>query len=412
VTARHGFLTPSEDFSVESSARQPIAKKEHTVKTPGQCSSRVFSGSTTNLAIALFLLTTCALLPFGHTTSEAQQQKQRRNSPFSEWDKNGDGFLVLDEFPNRLGKRLFARIDANNDGRISKKEDDAFRARNQNRQNAQPSLPAGSKVDRNIIYETIGKRKLPLDLYRPATSQPVPLVIWVHGGGWKSGTKNGAGPALALLERGYAVASVEYRLSGEAIFPAAIEDCKAAVSFLRLNANKYQLDPHRFGVWGSSAGGHLVALLGTTNDVNDFDTHPVTKKSSSAVQAICNWFGPTDFLRMDDFPGKIHHDGPDSPESRFIGGPIQDRAKQVQKANPISYVTANDPPFLILHGENDQLVPFQQSQLLHDALQKAGVQSELYRVKNGDHGFKGATESREKLVERSMNFFDSLLKAD
>lgn len=272
-------------------------------------------------------------------------------------------------------------------------------------------IPTGTRIDKNIVYETIGDRELPLDLYRPANSKgPIPLIIWIHGGGWKSGSKNAINRCEGMLARGYAIASFEYRLSGEAIFPAAIEDCKAAVSFLRLNAEKYNLDPNRFGAWGSSAGGHLVALLGVTNDVSDFDTHPVTQKASPKIQAVCNWFGPTDFLRMNDFPGKIDHDAAGSPESRFIGAPIQENKKKSQRANPIRYVSPSDPPFLNMHGGADQAVPYNQSELLHAALEKANVPSTLYKVKKGGHGFKGATESAEALFNRAADFFDRELK--
>ncbi len=270
-------------------------------------------------------------------------------------------------------------------------------------------FPEGTQIDGDLIYATAGERELPLDLYRPESQGPTPLVIWVHGGAWRSGSKRGAGPALALLDRGYAVASVEYRLSGEAIFPAAIEDCKAAVSYLRLNAKKYNLDSNRFGAWGASAGGHLVSLLGTTSEYEDFGTHPVTKEASSSVQAVCNWFGPSDFLRMNDFSGTIDHDAANSPESQFIGAAIQDNKEKTQRANPITYVSPSDPPFIHLHGEADRMVPFNQSELLHSALTKAGVPSSLYKVVNGDHGFRGATESREALAKRSMDFFDQVL---
>ena len=355
------------------------------------------------------------------------------SSKFSGWDKNGDGFLTRDEFPERFPSGLFDRIDADKDGKVSRTEDDAYRAANQSRrqqnqgrqrQNPPRQTPGaqqrenrnsnaldGAQIDRDIIYEKVGERSLPLDLDRPSGTDGVtPLVIWIHGGGWRGGSKKSPGPAAEMLKRGYAVASVEYRLSGEAIFPAAIEDCKAAVSFLRLNADKYNLDPKKFGVWGSSAGGHLVALLGTTNDVKLFDTHPVTKKASSAVQAVCDWFGPTDFLRMNDFKGSIDHDGANSPESLFIGGPIQANEAKSQRANPIHYVTASDPPMLLMHGDKDALVPYNQSELLYEALQKAGVKSTIYKVKNGGHGFRGADESREDLIDRSANFLDSVLK--
>ena len=271
--------------------------------------------------------------------------------------------------------------------------------------------PAGTRVDRDVVYESVSGRELRLDLYRPAESEErLPLVIWVHGGAWRSGSKDGANPAMHLVERGYAVASVEYRLSGEAIFPAAIEDCKAAVCFLRLHADRYGVDPERFGVWGASAGGHLVSLLGTTIDVAEFDTHAVSQKVPATVHAVCNWFGPTDFLRMNDFPSVIDHDAADSPESRFIGGPIQSNKSKTQRANPISYITVGDPPMLHVHGDADRLVPFNQSELLHRALKKRGVDSTLHRVVNGSHGFGQGDESRADLIKRSMDFFDEKLK--
>jgi acetyl esterase/lipase len=350
--------------------------------------------------------------------------QQRGENPFDTWDKNDDGYLSREEFPARLARRLFDRIDRDQDGRISRQEDDAFREGNRNRQpsNRQPGnrqtarspqLPAGVTLLGDVTYASVADRKLPLDLYyRPQAEKPVPVVIWIHGGGWRKGSKSGAGPAIECLQHGYAVASVEYRLSGEAIFPAAIEDCKAAVSFLRLHAKKYNLDPDRFGVWGSSAGGHLVALLGTTSDVDDFDTHPVTGQADARVQAVCNWFGPTDFLRMNDFPSTIDHDRADSPESKFIGGPIQQNQAKVRQANPITYVSPSDPPMLLVHGDQDALVAFNQSELLHQALTAAGVDSTLEKVSGGDHGFRRGTPSRAELVRRSIEFFDRIFPSD
>lgn len=335
------------------------------------------------------------------------------HSTFDQWDRDADGFVTKEEFPKQLPAKNFEAADQNGDGKISRKEDKAYRSkRRQGR--ARSGLPERTTIHRDVTYEQVGDRKLPLDLYLPdgaeQSKQPLPLVIWVHGGGWKSGSKNGLGRCKTLLSHGYAVASVEYRLSGEAIFPAAIEDCKAAVSYLRLNAKKYNLDPERFGAWGSSAGGHLVALLGTTNDIEDFNTHPVCKKASPAVQAVCNWYGPSDFLRMNDFPSNIDHDAPDSPESRFIGGPIHENKAKVAWANPITHVSAGDPPMLLMHGDRDMLVSFNQSELLYTALQKHNVASELYKVVGGGHGFGGAKESPQELVERCMKFFDKHLK--
>ncbi|MCA9218038.1 MAG: sulfatase-like hydrolase/transferase [Planctomycetales bacterium] len=273
------------------------------------------------------------------------------------------------------------------------------------------AVPDDAIVDKDVVYETLGDRQLKLDLYRPYQStEPLPLVIWVHGGAWQAGSKNGPNPALSLLQRGYAVASVEYRLSGEAIFPAAIEDCKAAVCFLRLHADRYGLDPHRFGAWGASAGGHLVSLLGTTIDVAEFDTHPISQKTTATIHAVCNWFGPSDFLRMNGFASVIDHDAANSPESRFIGGAIQENKQKSRRANPITYITAGDPPMLHVHGDADRLVPFNQSELLHDALQKRRVPSTLHKVVGGDHGFGKGEETRQQLIDRSMDFFDRVLK--
>lgn len=393
----------------------------------------MFSRGFATLQRVVLVCAVSAVMSSYTSGQEDPGQERKRTgqlrSAFSEWDKAGDGYLTRQEFPSRFPDALFNRIDADGDGRISRKEDDAFRAKNQARRKGQVrqkpdrpmganrnaarrlSLPADAKVLKDITYATVGDRKLRLDLYLPAgADKPLPLVIWIHGGGWRGGSKENPGRTLPLLERGYAVASVEYRLSGEAIFPAAIEDCKAAVSFLRLNSAKHNLDPDRFGVWGSSAGGHLVALLGTTNDVTDFDTHEVCKKAPATVQAVCDWFGPTDFLRMNDVPGRIDHDAPESPESRFIGGPIQQNEEKVAKANPITYVSKSDPPILIMHGEVDQAVPYNQSELLHAALQKAGVESTLYKVEKGDHGFRGAVDSPDKLLRMVAEFFDGQLR--
>jgi len=369
-------------------------------------------GCLFTMMLSLSLLTGSGFA-VAQTSRERSPADKPGGSPFQQWDQNKDGFLSREEFPKRFPASLFTQIDRNGDGQLSREEDDTFRARRRvgNRNADQgPNLPQGVRVDRNLVYTVVQGRSLPLDLYRPKSDARTPLVIWVHGGGWKSGSKKGAGPALTqLLKRGYAVASVEYRLSGEAIFPAAIEDCKAAVSFLRLHAGKYNLNPERFGAWGSSAGGHLVALLGTTSDTKDFDTHPVTLKASPKVQAVCNWFGPSDFLRMNDFPGTLDHDSPESPESRFMGVPIQQHPQKTQRANPMTYVSPSDPPFLHMHGDKDRLVPFNQSELLHSALKQCGVQTSLYRVVDGGHGFGGAKDSRADLVERSIRFFDATL---
>src|SRR5205085_12369694 len=138
-----------------------------------------------------------------------------------------------------------------------------------------------------------------LDLYVPEKVQkPLPLLIWIHGGAWMSGSKDSPSPALQFTAKGYAVAQVGYRLSQDAKFPAQIHDCKAAVRWLRANAQKYNLDPNKFAAWGASAGGHLVALLGTTGAAAELEGHVSDLKESSRVQAVVDWCGPTDFLEM------------------------------------------------------------------------------------------------------------------
>ncbi|HSN76363.1 MAG TPA: alpha/beta hydrolase [Anaerolineae bacterium] len=215
-----------------------------------------------------------------------------------------------------------------------------------------------------------------LDLYLPEGDGPFPLIINVHGGGFMMGDKSNPAEADTFLANGYAVASVDYRLSGEALAPAQIEDLKAAVRWLRANAQEYNLDPERFAAFGQSAGGNLVALLGTSCGVAELEGAELgSAEQSSCVQAVVDWFGPTDFLQMDQqFAGTscpATHDAADSPESMLLGAPIQTVPEQAQAVNPITYVTPDAPPFLIQHGTADCNVPPQQGQLLYDALEPA-----------------------------------------
>jgi acetyl esterase/lipase len=261
---------------------------------------------------------------------------------------------------------------------------------------AQPMLE-GTKTLRNIAYVANGHERQKLDLFLPrGAPNPSPLIIWVHGGAWQGGSKENC-PALRYVERGYAVASVNYRLSQHAIFPAQIQDCKAAVRWLRAHAKENNIDPNRFAAWGSSAGGHLVALLGTTGDVKAFDVGQ-SLQESSRVQAVVDFFGPVDFTQMARFSlpnTPFDHDAVDSPESRLIGGAVQQNKDKVAKANPITYISKGDPPFLIMHGNRDNIVPYQQSELLRDVLQKSGVPVTLKIVEGAGHGFGGPEIDRQ-----------------
>jgi len=252
-----------------------------------------------------------------------------------------------------------------------------------------PNVPEAARILRDLAYIPDGHERQKLDLYLPRQKEgggPMALIVWVHGGAWLAGSKENCYSAW-FLRYGYAVASINYRLSQHAIFPAQIEDCKAAIRFLRANAGKYNIDPNRIGVFGASAGGHLVALLGTTGDVKQFDKGP-NLHVSSRVQAVCDFFGPTDLTKMSDFASSMNHDAPDSPESQLVGGPVQENKEACRRANPITYVSKDDPPFLICHGDKDMTVPHNQSVLLNAALKKAGVNVKFHTVKGGGHGFQ------------------------
>jgi len=243
---------------------------------------------------------------------------------------------------------------------------------------------------RDIEYARVGAKSLRLDLYLPRrdAGARLPVVVWIHGGGWRSGDKSGT-RAPEVLGEGYAVASINYRLSHEATFPAQIHDCKAAIRWLRAHADRYGLDPERVGVWGSSAGGHLVALLGTSGDVAELEGDVGGNlDQSSRVQAVCDFFGPADLLAVLEPGAWSSHGSPTSPESLLLGGPVAERVDLARFASPVTHASADDPPFLIVHGDQDPVVPFDQSVRLHRALTAVGVESTLYVVKGAGHGFR------------------------
>ncbi len=255
---------------------------------------------------------------------------------------------------------------------------------------APPSPPTGVIAHRDLAYVTSGHERQKLDLYLPEQGENHPLIIWIHGGAFRMGSKEGNPDNPLYFEyvaQGYALASNNYRLSQHAIWPAQIEDCKAAVRWLRAHASEYNLDPERFAAWGPSAGGHLVAMLGTAGHVSEFEVGEHLDVSSR-VQCVVDYFGPTDFLQMDAQrpPDGMIHNAPDSPESELVGGNIQEHPEKVARANPITYVTAEVPPFLIVHGDADPLVPYGQSRLLVEALEKVSADVTFYTVPGGGHG--------------------------
>ena len=277
-------------------------------------------------------------------------------------------------------------------------------------------LPSGTKAFCELAYVTGGHERQKLDLFVPGQpGEPRPLLIWIHGGGWRQGDKANCPPLrLGYTREGYAVASINYRLSGDAIFPAQIEDCKAAIRWLRARAKPYRLDSKRFGVWGRSAGGHLVALIGTSGGVPEFDVG-ADPDVSSRVQAVCDFSGPTDLLQIEARAAPeslLRRDPPSSNEWRFIGGPIQDpknRARVIQ-ASPVTHVSTDDPPFLIVHGDKDGAVPYRQSELLYAALKRAGIPVHFHTIKGMVHGFvaagQGLNFSGPEIPALARTFFD------
>lgn len=262
----------------------------------------------------------------------------------------------------------------------------------------------------HLTYDVVnGYRPIQMSLFVPtADNSTHPVVIYLHGGGFTLDPDGDEGimgneTMVELAARGYLVARPAYRLSSEARFPAAIEDVKIAVRWLRTYAKDYGGDATHIVVWGSSAGGDLAALLGTSCGVAAFDridklpqrvglsTRALDPKASSCVDAVIDWFGPIDFATLDRqaLPGSMgRHDDASSPESALLGCALPKCPRALLKAaNPISYISASSPPFLIMHGQADHAVPWQQSQELYDALHAQGIAAQLILVPGADHMF-------------------------
>jgi acetyl esterase/lipase len=280
------------------------------------------------------------------------------------------------------------------------------------------SLALDAHAHKDVAYASVSATQK-LDLYLPTVgSGPFPVVVIVHGGAFMFGDKADHASLIGakeFLAAGYAVASINYRLSGEARFPAQIWDVKAAVRFLRAHAARYKLNHGKFGVFGASAGGHLVSLLGTSAGVAQLEGAELgNAEQSSRVQAVVDWFGPIDFLQMDaQFAGTScpkTHNAKDSPESRLMGAPIQTIPAIVNTANPMTYITPDDPPFLIEHGTEDCTIPPPQSRNFADALRKViGAEKVTYVPLEGE-GHGGSKFETEENLKEIIRFFDRHLK--
>ncbi|GGS39862.1 alpha/beta hydrolase [Deinococcus knuensis] len=289
---------------------------------------------------------------------------------------------------------------------------------------AMPPMNGGAKLAdtnppaaQNVAYARTSPTQT-LDVYLPAGNGPFPAVFAIHGGAFKFGDKTGwsAPVGQALLKAGYAVVAVNYRLSGEALFPAAAQDVKAAVRFMRANAARYRLDPQRFGAYGESAGGNLAALLGTTgNNASLLDAPNLGNAGvSSAVRAVADLYGPNDFAAIDPLlraqgcqSSQINHDTAAGFESLYLGSALPRVPAQVKQANPITYVDTGDAAFLIQNGGKDCNVGGGQGQLLADALTTAGVPFEKTFFPNAGHG--GSDFESSANVQRIVSFFNRYL---
>jgi acetyl esterase/lipase len=265
-----------------------------------------------------------------------------------------------------------------------------------------------ARVDRDVIYG-VNDVPLTMDIYYPThVNEPMPAVVYVHGGGWYSGDKEtgkGKYDIAPLVNSGYVVASINYRLAPRYKFPAQIEDVKCAIRFLRANAPKYNIDSNNIGAYGDSAGGHLVSLLGVTGNSGIFESGENADESDS-VQAVVDIYGPTDLpLNFENYNSLV---------LETIFNTTELDSEILKEGSPVNYVSSNSPPFLIIHGDKDDVVSLEQSQILFEKLATAGVPSQLLVVKNAGHLFTpiGGTvqPSRSEITRDIVDFFNTYLK--
>ncbi len=267
----------------------------------------------------------------------------------------------------------------------------------------------GAHVESDLVYGTVDGVDLTLDLYRPSSAGPHPAIVFVHGGGWTAGDKSmWEDEALRFADQGYVGISINYRLAPTYPFPAAVLDCKAAVRWLRTHAQELDVDPDQIGAMGSSAGGHLVAMLGVTDGSEGLEGTSGDLSLSSRVQAVVDYFGPTDLTAAAN--------STDSAILAFLGGTCAQKPLPCWQASPVKYASPDDPPFLIVHGTKDARVPYQQSVALRDALQAVGVDVELLLLEGAGHGWRtyGTTDRDyyETALSAAVTFFGRCLAAD
>lgn len=271
-----------------------------------------------------------------------------------------------------------------------------------------PVIPANVVVERDVQYGKAGDRPLVLDIVRPkeTSAKARPVIVFIHGGGWSGGNKSGGIGALVpfAASGNYFCVSVEYRLSGEAIWPAQIHDCKAAIRWLKANATKFNVDPAKIGVWGGSAGGHLVSMLGVTGGAKELEGNCGSADQSSRVACVVDFCGPSDFLTIARVKATAGHNAYGAV-SMLLGGPVEERKDVAKAASPVTYVSKKSSPFLIVHGTADPVVPLAQAEELFAALKKAGADATFVKIEGGGHGIGGP-----EVQGRVRDFFEKQLR--
>jgi acetyl esterase/lipase len=273
------------------------------------------------------------------------------------------------------------------------------------------TFPEGTVLHQNIAYAGDTLKKHMLDIYVPANAKsPSPLVIWMHGGAWMMNDKYAdmgymTKTIRAIVENGYALASIDYRHSTTAIFPAQIQDCNQAVEFLSAHASQYKLDKNKFALMGFSAGGHLASLLGLSGNDNVTEFYPSQKKPSFSIKAVVDFYGPSNFVLF--FSNGVP-EATDNPVAKLLGASPLVRPDISDRASPVTYVNKNDPPFFIVHGEKDDQVPTAHSYLLKAYLDLAGIQNEITVVKDAPHF--GVMFDNEEVKTKLLAFLEKNLK--
>lgn len=276
-------------------------------------------------------------------------------------------------------------------------------------------LPPGMTWEFDVPYIEQGAAAQRLDIYYPSQppKEPLPLIVHIHGGGWMGGSKYPC-DVRRMTAQGYVVASVEYRFSQAAKFPAQIQDCQAAIRWLRANAKRYHINPEKVGVIGGSAGGHLSALVGVTGGKKVFAAIGENEEMSDSVQCVCDIFGPKNFASVMEQAEKdknvrnvFKFNTPSDPYSELIGAKLTAQEKTAA-VSPITYVDKNSPPFLILHGTHDDLVPFAQSEEFVAEMKKVGAPVWLQKFPGAGHG--GGSFGKPSVIGLMKTFFDRHLK--